>query len=48
MSKTDVISTGHAMLGYTLGPISGKLLAEMITKGQPSGFGRALQISRFQ
>ena len=28
------LSTGHAMLGYTHGPVSGKLMAEMIC-GEP-------------
>lgn len=30
------LATGHAMLGLTLGPITGKLMAEMILDGRPS------------
>jgi D-amino-acid dehydrogenase len=41
------VCTGHGMLGFTLGPISGKLLSEMITKGQRPAMGRALGIGRF-
>jgi glycine/D-amino acid oxidase-like deaminating enzyme len=35
------------MLGYTLGPISGKLLAEMITEGRTSVPTAAVRIDRF-
>ncbi len=31
-----VVATGHAMLGISLGPITGKLVAEMISKQRPS------------
>jgi D-amino-acid dehydrogenase len=41
------ISTGHAMLGYTLGPITGKLVAEMIAGRPPSMDINALRIGRF-
>ncbi|MHB8655879.1 MAG: NAD(P)/FAD-dependent oxidoreductase [Terriglobia bacterium] len=41
------ISTGHAMLGYTLGPITGQLVAEMITGSQLSINAGALRIDRF-
>jgi glycine/D-amino acid oxidase-like deaminating enzyme len=36
------VAAGHAMLGYTIGPITGKLISEMIT-GKPfvSGIGTA-------
>jgi D-amino-acid dehydrogenase len=41
------IANGHAMLGLTLGPISGKLLAEWILEGrQPQGL-RGLEPRRF-
>jgi D-amino-acid dehydrogenase len=30
------IATGHGMLGFTQGPITGQLLAEWITEGKPS------------
>jgi D-amino-acid dehydrogenase len=41
------ISTGHAMLGYTLGPITGKLVAEMVAGVQLSMDINALRIGRF-
>jgi D-amino-acid dehydrogenase len=41
------ICTGHGMLGFTLGPISGKLLAQMVTKEQSPAAGGALRIGRF-
>lgn len=41
------ISTGHAMLGYSLGPITGKLVAEMVTGSQLSMDINALRIGRF-
>jgi len=41
------ISTGHAMLGYTMGPITGKLVAEMIAGRPPSMDINALRIGRF-
>jgi D-amino-acid dehydrogenase len=41
------VCTGHGMLGFTLGPISGRLLSEMITKVQLPAMGRALGIGRF-
>ncbi len=42
------ISTGHAMLGYTLGPITGQLVAEMITGSELSIDPSALRIDRFE
>ena len=30
------VANGHAMLGLTLGPVTGKLLAEWILDGEPS------------
>jgi D-amino-acid dehydrogenase len=30
------LATGHAMMGMSLGPITGKLLAEILSGGQPS------------
>jgi len=41
------LSTGHAMLGYTLGPISGKLIAEMIAGEQSSIRIHQLRVERF-
>ena len=41
------LSTGHAMLGYTHGPISGKLMAELINRETPSLSLEALKLNRF-
>ncbi len=41
------IATGHAMLGLTLGPITGKLVAEMVLDGAPSRNIDALRVNRF-
>ena len=30
------IATGHAMMGFTLGPVTGRLISEMIVDGTPS------------
>jgi D-amino-acid dehydrogenase len=41
------VANGHAMLGLTLGPVTGRLLAEWITEGrQPDGL-RGLEPRRF-
>jgi D-amino-acid dehydrogenase len=41
------LSTGHAMLGYTHGPISGKLMAEMICGESTSLSLEPLRLGRF-
>jgi D-amino-acid dehydrogenase len=41
------IATGHAMLGLTLGPITGKLVAEYVVDGAPSLDLTALRPERF-
>ena len=41
------IATGHGMLGLTQGPITGKLIAEWITDGQPGMDITALRPDRF-
>lgn len=41
------IATGHAMLGYTLGPVTGKLVSEMISGSRTSIDTSALRIDRF-
>jgi D-amino-acid dehydrogenase len=41
------VANGHAMLGLTLGPITGKLLAEWILHGAPSEDIAALSPDRF-
>jgi D-amino-acid dehydrogenase len=41
------IATGHAMMGLTLGPVTGKLMAECILDGAPSLDIAALDPNRF-
>jgi len=41
------IATGHAMMGLTLGPVTGKLIAEYILDGSPSIDIKALCPERF-
>ena len=41
------VCTGHGMLGFTLGPISGKLVADLIVSGRPSMDIGSLSIGRF-
>jgi D-amino-acid dehydrogenase len=42
------VATGHAMLGLTLGPVTGKLVAEYIVDGAPSLEVSALLPARFR
>ena len=41
------VANGHAMLGLTLGPITGKLVAELVLDGKPSMDIHALRVERF-
>jgi len=41
------LATGHAMLGLTLGPVTGRLIAEYILDGSPSEDVDALRPERF-
>ena len=41
------VATGHAMMGLTLGPVTGKLVAEWILDGMPSMDVDALRPDRF-
>lgn len=41
------IATGHAMMGFTLGPITGKLISECIAEGTPSIDIAALSPDRY-
>lgn len=41
------IATGHAMAGLTLGPVTGKLIAELVLRGTPSLDIGALRPERF-
>jgi D-amino-acid dehydrogenase len=45
--KGAFIATGHAMLGLTLGPVTGKLMAECVLDGSPSIDIGALSPGRF-
>ena len=42
-----VVATGHAMMGMTLGPITGRLVSETICDGQPSIENPLLRADRF-
>lgn len=41
------VATGHAMLGLTLGPVTGKLMAEAVLEGRPSPSLHAFRLDRF-
>jgi D-amino-acid dehydrogenase len=41
------VATGHAMLGLTLGPVTGKLISEYVLDGKPSLDLTALRLERF-
>ena len=41
------VASGHAMLGLTLGPVTGQLVAGMILDRQPSADIKALRVDRF-
>ena len=41
------VATGHAMLGLTLGPVSGRLVAESVLDGRPSIDLSAFRLGRF-
>ena len=41
------VATGHAMMGLTLGPVTGKLIAECVLDGSPSMDISALRPDRF-
>jgi D-amino-acid dehydrogenase len=41
------VATGHAMLGLTLGPVTGQLIAEYVLDGEPSMDVSALVAHRF-
>ncbi|MFQ5678730.1 MAG: NAD(P)/FAD-dependent oxidoreductase [Gemmatimonadota bacterium] len=41
------VATGHAMLGLTLAPVTGKLMAEYVLDGSPSMEIGALRVDRF-
>ncbi|NVK83205.1 MAG: FAD-dependent oxidoreductase [Cytophagia bacterium] len=46
-SRNLYIGTGHAMLGWTLGPVTGQLLAEQITEGQMSISSPLIGVDRY-
>lgn len=41
------VATGHAMLGLTLGPITGRLISELVLDKRPSMDIHALRVGRF-
>jgi len=41
------VATGHAMMGLTLGPVTGQLVAECVLDGAPSTDLRAVRVDRF-
>lgn len=43
-----VLATGHAMMGLTLAPVTGRLVAEILTGEEPSHDLRPLRPDRFQ
>ena len=45
--KDVFVATGHAMLGLTLGPVTGKLVTEYVLDGRPSLDIAALRVDRF-
>jgi D-amino-acid dehydrogenase len=42
-----IIATGHAMLGVSMGPITGKVVKELVCEEQPSVDVRAFGLERF-
>nr|NIR49120.1 FAD-dependent oxidoreductase [candidate division KSB1 bacterium]NIR70842.1 FAD-dependent oxidoreductase [candidate division KSB1 bacterium]NIS24628.1 FAD-dependent oxidoreductase [candidate division KSB1 bacterium]NIT71530.1 FAD-dependent oxidoreductase [candidate division KSB1 bacterium]NIU25228.1 FAD-dependent oxidoreductase [candidate division KSB1 bacterium] len=42
-----IVATGHAMIGISLAPITGKLIAELVNEEQPSIDLEALRVERF-
>ena len=45
--KNLLVGTGHAMLGWTLGPITGKLLSQMIVDEKPVIDSKLLAVERY-
>jgi D-amino-acid dehydrogenase len=43
-----LLATGHSMLGVTLAPVTGRLIAEMITESEPHVAVDAFSVSRFK
>jgi D-amino-acid dehydrogenase len=43
-----VLATGHGMMGLTLAPVTGRLVAEILTGEEPSHDLRPLRPQRFQ
>lgn len=46
-ARDVVIATGHAMMGFLLGPLSGRLVSEILLDGRPSLEIAALDVNRF-
>ncbi len=45
--RNAFVATGHAMLGLTLGPVTGKLISEYVLDGAPSLDLSAFRVDRF-
>jgi D-amino-acid dehydrogenase len=45
--KNLIVATGHAMLGMTRGPITGKLVADIVAGRDPGMDVSALRVGRF-
>jgi len=45
--RSVFVATGHAMLGLTLGPVTGKLVADYVLDGRPALDVAALSADRF-
>ena len=42
-----IVATGHAMMGVSLGPITGKLVAQLVHREQPDIDVTPLRVNRF-
>jgi D-amino-acid dehydrogenase len=45
--KNVLVSTGHAMMGLSLSPISGKIIADLLTEANPGFAMDRLAVNRF-
>ena len=43
--QNATVATGHAMLGLSLGPVTGKLVTDLITQGKPELEGDLLKLA---
>ena len=45
--RTSSVATGHAMMGVSLGPITGRLVAEMLSASRPRSTSALLSPDRY-